>query len=181
MSPRSTTLPLYFWNWGSSSDFLRWQRSINDAKWTFLPSFLASAITSFLFWLSSAAMPVFSQNFTFFLHCCLCIWYFRGFRHGNKLVHKIVVTQWIYAFSGDLAFIVLALRPLHAYPHRFADLNNTSIFCLVLSNCATSFLVLITLKSARNCCWHRNFKHSMSIFHYTLEFFSIRFNEDNTT
>ena len=34
-SPRSTTLPLYFWYWGSSSEFfLRWQRSINDAKWT---------------------------------------------------------------------------------------------------------------------------------------------------
>ena len=48
MSPRSTTRPLYFWNCGSNSEFLRWQRSINDAKWTFLPLFLASSITSFL-------------------------------------------------------------------------------------------------------------------------------------
>ena len=47
MSPRSTTLPLYFWNCGSNSEFLRWQRSINEAKWTFLPSFHASSITSF--------------------------------------------------------------------------------------------------------------------------------------
>ena len=49
MSPRSTTLPLYFWYWGSNSRFLRWQRSINDAKWTFLPLVLVSSITSFLF------------------------------------------------------------------------------------------------------------------------------------
>ena len=37
--PRCTTLPLYFWYWGSNSEFLRWQ----------LPSFLASSITSDLF------------------------------------------------------------------------------------------------------------------------------------
>ena len=49
MSPRSTTLPLYFWYRGSNPELLRWQRSINDAKWTYLPLFLASSITSFLF------------------------------------------------------------------------------------------------------------------------------------
>ena len=39
----------HFWYWCSSSEFWRWQRSINDAKWTFLPLFLASSITFFLF------------------------------------------------------------------------------------------------------------------------------------
>ena len=48
MSPRSATLLLYFWYWGSDSEFLRWQRSINDAKRTTPPSLLASPITSFL-------------------------------------------------------------------------------------------------------------------------------------
>ena len=38
-----------FWYWNSSSKFLRWQMSINDAKWTLLPLFFASSITSFLF------------------------------------------------------------------------------------------------------------------------------------
>ena len=38
-----------FWYRGSNSEFLRWQRSINDAKWTFLPLVLASSITSFRF------------------------------------------------------------------------------------------------------------------------------------
>ena len=37
MSPRSTTLPLHFWNFGSNPEFLTRHRSINDAKWTFLP------------------------------------------------------------------------------------------------------------------------------------------------
>ena len=49
MSPRSTTRPFYFWNCGSNSEFLRWQRSIDDAKWTVWPFVLASAITSLLF------------------------------------------------------------------------------------------------------------------------------------
>ena len=59
MSLWSTTLPLHFWYWGSSSEFLKWHRSINDAKWKFPPLFLASSITSF----SSAAMPGFSTIF----------------------------------------------------------------------------------------------------------------------
>ena len=49
VSPRSTTRPLNFWNCGSNSEFLRWQTSMNDAKWTFRLSFLASTIISFLF------------------------------------------------------------------------------------------------------------------------------------
>ena len=38
--------------------------------------------------------------------------------------------------------------------------------------------MLIKLKSARHCCWHRNFQLSSSIFHDTFEFFIIRFNEE---
>ena len=49
MSPRRTTRPLYFWCFVSNSAFFKWQRSINEAKCTFLPSFLASSITSDLF------------------------------------------------------------------------------------------------------------------------------------
>ena len=42
-------------------------------------------------------------------------------------------------------------------PHRFVGFNNTSMFCLVFSNCATGFPVRTALKSTRHCCWHRNF------------------------
>ena len=53
-------------------------------------------------------------------------------------------------------------------------------FRFVFSNCATSFLVLATLKFARHCGGHRNFQFSTIIFHYTLEFLIIGFNEVNT-
>ena len=56
MSPQSTTLPLYFCNLGSNSEFLRWQRSINDAKWTFLHFSLLHRSPLFCCWLSSAAV-----------------------------------------------------------------------------------------------------------------------------
>ena len=86
VSPRSTTLPWYFWYWGSNSKFLRWQMSINDAKWTFLPWFLASSITFFFcFWLSSAAMPVSFPIFPFLFHCSRRIQNFWCLRHRNKL------------------------------------------------------------------------------------------------
>ena len=39
--------------------------------------------------------------------------------------------------------------------------------CLcMLSNCATSFPVLIKLQSTRHCCWHRNVQLSTSIFSF---------------
>ena len=77
--------------------------------------------------------------------------------------------------------MVFVLRPFHAYPHRFVGLNNTSTFRLVFSNCTTSFPVQIMSKSTKHCGWHRNFQLSTSIFHYTLEFFIIRINKENTT
>ena len=77
MSPRSATLPLYFWYCGSNSEFLRWQRSINDAAWTFLPLFLASSITSSLFLtFVSCHAGIFLKFLPCFFHCCLCIQYF---------------------------------------------------------------------------------------------------------
>ena len=66
MSLRRTTRPFYFWNCGSNSEFWRWQRSINDAKRTFLPHSLRRQSLHFCFWLSSAAMPVFSHFSQYF-------------------------------------------------------------------------------------------------------------------
>ena len=48
MSPRNTTRPLHFWCFASKSAFFEWQKSISEAKWTFMPLVLASSITSFL-------------------------------------------------------------------------------------------------------------------------------------
>ena len=69
----------------------------------------------------------------------------------------------------------------HPDSHRFVSFNNTSIFCLVFSNCATSFPVLLTLSLAGHCRWHRNFQLSTRILHEILEFFIIWINEVKTT
>ena len=171
MSPRSTTLPLYFWKCGSNS-YLLFDRDHQRREvhgFAFFPCFIDHLC------LVSDFCPLpcscFLEFFPFLVHCCLCIWNFHCERHRNKFAHQIVVTQWIHAISCNLVFMVLALRPLHAYPHGF----------VVLSNCATSFSVLMKLKSTKLCCWHRNVQLSTSIFHHTLEFFMIKFNKENTT
>ena len=46
--PRRTTRPLYFWNFGSNSKFLMRDTSISVARWTVLPSFCPSGMSSFL-------------------------------------------------------------------------------------------------------------------------------------
>ena len=63
-SPRSTTLPLYLWNFGSNSAFLRWHTSINVAKWTFFLSLCASRITPSCFWFFPISMLRSSRAFS---------------------------------------------------------------------------------------------------------------------
>ena len=90
---------VYFWYWGSSSDFLRWQRSINDAKWTFLSLFLAPSITSFLvLTFVSCHDGIFSNVSHVSPHCCLCIWNFKRLRHRNEFVNKTVMCHRIHPF-----------------------------------------------------------------------------------
>ena len=108
MSPRSTTLPLYFWNFGSNSAFFRWHKSINEAKWTLSSFFCASSMTSFLlltFFTSHAAIV--SSFFPFLVHCCLCIWNLHRLRHRNKFMHQIVMQHRILPCSRDVFFVNL--------------------------------------------------------------------------
>ena len=77
-----------------------------------------------------------------------------------------------------MIFMISVRNSFHAYSHRFVGFNNTSIFCLVFSNCATSFPVQTTLESTRHCCWHRNFQLSTSGIHCELEFFIVWFKEE---
>ena len=53
---------------------------------------------------------------------------------------------------------------LHDSCDEIVGFNNTIVFCLVFFNCATGFPVLITLKFARDCILHRNFKRFTRIF-----------------
>ena len=88
VSPRSTTLPLYFWYWGSSSEFLRWQRSINDGKWTFLHLFFASSITSYLF---LTFVSCHAKIFSSFSH------YFSTAAFASGFFLMLEASEWICA------------------------------------------------------------------------------------
>ena len=96
MSPRNTTPYLYIFD---MEVFLRWQRCINDAKWPFLPFFLASTITSILFLtFVSCHARIFFSFCPFFLHCRFCIWIFECLKHRNEFVHKTVMSYRICPF-----------------------------------------------------------------------------------
>ena len=88
VSPRSTTRPLYFWNIGSSSAFLRWLMSINAAKWTFFLSLCAFRVTSLLlFTFSKLPCWYCFELLPFLVHRCLRIRNYHRLRHKNKLVN----------------------------------------------------------------------------------------------
>ena len=176
MSPRSTTLPLYFWCRGSNSELLRWQRSINDAKWTFLPLFLASSITSFLFLTFVSCHAEIFSNFPFFHHCCLCIWNFHCLRHRNEFVNKTVMIQRIHPFfqwydRGDVCVLLLL-----ALVSCFRRHQQHKHICLAFRNAAVGFSTALYRYFARHCCRHRNFQLSTSGFDCDLEFLIVSLN-----
>ena len=90
----STTRLLYFWKFGSNSAFLRWQRSIKVAKWTFFLSLCAPRITSF-FTLNFVQLPAWIrfELLPFLVHCCFRIRHCHRLRHWNELVHQIVMSH----------------------------------------------------------------------------------------
>ena len=71
---------------------------INDTKFTVLPSFLASAITSFLFLTFVSCHASIFSIFPLFVHCCFRIWCVHCFRHRNNFVFWIVVVQRVDSF-----------------------------------------------------------------------------------
>ena len=106
-TPRGTTWPAYVWYFGSNSAFLRWQMSINAAKWTFLFSPCASRRTSF-FAVHSGQLPCWHllELLLFLVRRGFHIRNFHRLRHRNKLVHQIAVTYWIESFFRDVIFMI---------------------------------------------------------------------------
>ena len=132
--------------------------SINDAKWTVWPVFLASAITSFFLTFVSCHAGIFSIFPHSFSTAAFASGIFMAWGTGINLCTRLQWLNELMPLPCDVVFMVLALRPFHAYPHRFIGLNNISIFRLVLSSCATGLSVLLKLKSTRHRCWHRIIK-----------------------
>ena len=123
MSHPSTTLPLYFCDFGSNSA-LRWHVS---AKWTFLLSLCASRITSFLLLpVSKSRAWIVSSFFQFFIHCCLCIRYFNRLWHRDELVHRIVMRHRSKSFACNVVVIIFRLRRFHLLPCGFMTFHYTT-------------------------------------------------------
>ena len=126
MSPRSTTRPLYFWNWGSNSAVLRWQMSISVAKWTFFLSLCASRITSFLL-LTFSSLRACLELFPSFIHCSFCIWNIHCLKHRNEIVNQIGMGHRSKPFACNVVFMISRLRRFNSLPCGFVKFQHTTI------------------------------------------------------
>ena len=133
MSPRSATLLLYLWNCGSNAEFLRWQRS-NDAKCSFLTSFLA---TSFLFLTFLSCHADIFSNFSHSFPPGI----FIAWGIGTNFVHELSVTQWFHPCCCNVIFMILVRNSFQSDSHRFVS-------------CPAA---LTKWSCTRHCCWHRHF------------------------
>ena len=61
----STTRPLHFWNFGSNSEFLRWQRSMNDAAITSLLFLTFASCNAGIFFRFPIIFPLLSAHLLF--------------------------------------------------------------------------------------------------------------------
>ena len=127
MSPRSTSLPLYFWYFGFDSAFLRWQMSINLAKWTFFLSLCASRMTSFiLFTLDNCHAGSFSS----FSHSLSTAAFASHLRHMNTFVHQIERTDWLEPFFRDVIFMIFWLSRFQTLSRGLMSLHDACWLCL---------------------------------------------------
>ena len=105
MSPRSATLPWYFWYFGSNFAFLRWQMSISVAKWTFFLSFCFQNDLRFALYFRQWPCWQLFELLPLLVHSCFRIRNVHCLRHRNKLLHQIVMRHRIVSFACDMIFI----------------------------------------------------------------------------
>ena len=96
------------------------------------------------FWLLSAAISVSSLIFPFFFCCSLCIRNFHRLRHRNKLVHQVLVTDWIYSFRCKMILVIPIRSSFQSNCRGLVSFDNTSMFCHVFSNTAAGFAAALT-------------------------------------
>ena len=172
MLPRRTTRLWYFWNLGSNSAFVRWQMSINVAKWTFFLSLCASRITSFLLF-NFVQLPGWNrfELLPFRVHCCFSIWNFHRLRHRNTLVRQIVMSHRVVSFACDMIFMIFRWRLFQTLSRGLMGLHDASTLCLWnlvgFTTLRFSLLepgVLLCSSFAKHCRLHRNLRLSLCIF-----------------
>ena len=144
-------------------------RLVNDAKWTFLPSFLDSSITSFMFLTFVSCHAGIFSNLPIILPLLPLHQEFSLLEasewiceHDCNDSENSSFFQW--SDLGDVCALLLLALVSHGT-------NNTGIFCLAFPNIAVGFTTALDRYFARHCCWYRNFQRSTSGFHCELEFF----------
>ena len=170
MSPPSTTLPLYFWLQKLYLRILEDKRSINDTKWTFLSSFLASSITSF-FVSDFRLLPCrYSLKFyPFFFLWCLCIWnFFEAWSIGINMCSKLSRLSEFIPFAEMWSSWYLCGTPSNRILKDSSASTIQAFLVLSFPKTAAGFAAAIYWCFTRHCCWHRNFQLSTSVvvWHY---------------
>ena len=162
MSPRSTTLPLYFRYWGSSWD----DRSpLTTQSVRFYPhSLLQRSPTSFLFLTFVSCHAGIFSYFPIPSPLLPLLLVFHGLRHRNKFVHYIVATEWIYSFRCNMILMIPTRSSFQSNSRGLVSFHNTSMFCLTFPNTAVGFPTVVYWCFARHCCWYRNFQLPTSVF-----------------
>ena len=160
MSPRNTTLPFYFWYWGSNSAFLEWQMSINVAKWIVLCFFCAPWMTFLLlFTLAIRHAGIFRASPTLrplMLWCPRCS--FLGAKDKNCAQECDGSTNWTPCRQCDLHDLwveTLSKRFLvDSWP-------STTHACFAFP---TNFPVLVVLDLPKNSCFQCPFQLFCGLF-----------------
>ena len=186
MSPRNTTRPFFLVCFVSNSAFFKWQRSINDAKCTFLPSFLASSITSDLFLtcvLSHAwIFSTFSHSYSTASFAAFAAGYLHCLRHRNKFVYQIVMLYWIVPSSCNMVLMVFCLRFFHTHSCGFTGFQSTHKSWFEIISLATGLTMLTLLaRLARQSGSHCVSNFLLAFFDDFLQLHVLRVNEINSS
>ena len=156
---------MYFRNCGSNSAFLRWQLSINVARWTVLLSLCTSWMTS----LESTDMLAFYRAFPIFCPP----------RPSLPEYSLLEALAWTCAQDcNDSKILAPFLQSYHldlwveffqTFSRRLLGLHNACINSSVDVRFTTNFLALTTSDLARHWCFHRYF-FFRAFLHGFLEF-----------
>ena len=119
---------------------------MNDAKWTVFHSFLASALTAFLFLtFVSCHAGIFSSCSHSFSTAAFASGIFMAWSIGKFCAQDCSWLNEFIPLPAMWSSWFLFLRPFRAYPHRFAGLNDACVFCPASTKSATGFPVLASL------------------------------------
>ena len=139
MSPRSTTLPLYFGalspiRHSSMTDVHQWGKMHFSAL---IPCF----DNHFIIVSDFRQLPCgyLLKLFTLFIHCWLCIWYFHCLRASEWICALNCSDSMNSTFCFNVIFMISARSSFQSNSRGLVSFDNTSMFCLAFHNTAVGF------------------------------------------